>query len=105
MPYALVTGVQACALPIYSPANTLLAVEITTLPGAGTLTDNGVAVTAGEFVPAKIRPTPPSTSTPPPPPHPPPPFAPPPPPPRPPATPTTPPPPPPLPPPPPHTPP
>src|SRR4029077_20332154 len=33
-----------------SPANTLLAVKITTLPGAGTLTDNGTAVTAGQFV-------------------------------------------------------
>jgi hypothetical protein len=33
-----------------SPANTLLAVRITTLPGAGSLTDNGVAVTAGQFV-------------------------------------------------------
>jgi hypothetical protein len=33
------------------PANTLLAVKITTLPGAGTLTDNGVAVTTGQFIP------------------------------------------------------
>ncbi|MDB5674644.1 MAG: hypothetical protein JWM65_1626, partial [Sphingomonas bacterium] len=32
--------------------NSLLAVEITTLPSAGTLTDNGVAVTAGQFVSA-----------------------------------------------------
>ena len=31
-------------------ANTLLAVKITTLPTAGTLTDNGVAVTAGQLV-------------------------------------------------------
>jgi len=30
--------------------NALKAVEITTLPGAGSLTDNGVAVTAGQFV-------------------------------------------------------
>ena len=37
--------------PNDSPANALLAVKITTLPGAGTLTDNGVAVTAGQFVP------------------------------------------------------
>jgi hypothetical protein len=36
--------------PNDSPANNFLAVEITTLPGAGTLTDNGVAVTAGQFV-------------------------------------------------------
>ena len=34
------------------PPNSLLAVEITTLPGAGTLSDNGVAVTAGQFVSA-----------------------------------------------------
>src|SRR5205814_2048052 len=33
-------------------ANALLAVEITTLPGAGSLTNNGVAVTAGQFVSA-----------------------------------------------------
>ena len=32
------------------PANALLAVKISTLPAAGTLTDNGVAVTAGQFV-------------------------------------------------------
>ena len=36
--------------PNDSPANNLLAVKITTLPGAGSLTDNGVAVTAGQFV-------------------------------------------------------
>ena len=36
--------------PNDSPANNLQAVEITTLPGAGTLTDNGVAVSAGQFV-------------------------------------------------------
>ena len=36
--------------PNDSPANAWLAVKITTLPGAGTLTDNGVAVTAGQFV-------------------------------------------------------
>src|SRR4029077_9342354 len=38
--------------PNDSPANALLAVEITTLPGAGngTLTNNGIAVTAGQFV-------------------------------------------------------
>ncbi|HZV53953.1 MAG TPA: tandem-95 repeat protein, partial [Rhodocyclaceae bacterium] len=36
--------------PNDAPANTLLAVRISTLPGAGTLTDNGVAVTAGQFV-------------------------------------------------------
>jgi len=36
--------------PNDSPANSLLAVKITTLPGAGTMTDNGAAVTAGQFV-------------------------------------------------------
>ena len=36
--------------PNDNPANSLLAVKVTTLPGAGTLTDNGVAVTAGQFV-------------------------------------------------------
>jgi hypothetical protein len=35
-----------------SPANTLAAVKITTLPTAGTLTDKGVAVTAGQYVSA-----------------------------------------------------
>jgi hypothetical protein len=38
--------------PNDSPANNLLAVEITTLPTAGTLKDNGVAVTAGQLVSA-----------------------------------------------------
>ncbi len=33
-----------------SAANTLAAVKITTLPGAGTLTNNGVAVTVNQFV-------------------------------------------------------
>src|SRR5439155_1432431 len=33
-----------------TPANLLAAVTISTLPGAGTLTDNGVAVTAGQSV-------------------------------------------------------
>src|SRR5205823_3697572 len=37
--------------PTDAPAsNSLLAVKVTTLPGAGSLTDNGVAVTAGQFV-------------------------------------------------------
>jgi hypothetical protein len=35
-----------------SPANALLAVKVTTLPAAGTLKLNGVAVTAGQFVSA-----------------------------------------------------
>ncbi len=33
-----------------NPANTLAAVKITTLPGAGSLTLNGAAVTAGQFI-------------------------------------------------------
>ncbi|MEZ0260537.1 MAG: cadherin-like domain-containing protein, partial [Alphaproteobacteria bacterium] len=36
--------------PLDSPANTLLAVRITTLPAAGSLLLNGAAVTAGQFV-------------------------------------------------------
>ncbi|MGO9111654.1 MAG: DUF4347 domain-containing protein, partial [Thermoguttaceae bacterium] len=36
--------------PNDSPSNALQAVKITTLPGTGTLCDNGVAVTAGQFV-------------------------------------------------------
>ncbi|RZL01887.1 MAG: DUF4347 domain-containing protein, partial [Rubrivivax sp.] len=38
--------------PNDSPANTLLSVKITTLPAAGSLTLNGVAVTVGQFVSA-----------------------------------------------------
>src|SRR5207253_696657 len=37
--------------PNDSPANTLLAVKITSLPAAGSLTDNGVVVTVGQFIP------------------------------------------------------
>src|SRR5262249_27981888 len=37
--------------PNDTPANNLKAVEITTLATAGTLTDNGTAVIAGQFVP------------------------------------------------------
>jgi len=36
--------------PNDNPANNLLAVEITALPTAGSLTDDGVAVTAGQFI-------------------------------------------------------
>ena len=36
--------------PNDTPANSLSRVKITTLPGAGTLTDNGVAVTTGQFI-------------------------------------------------------
>jgi hypothetical protein len=35
-----------------NPANTLLAVKVTTLPAAGSLQDDGVAVNAGDLVPA-----------------------------------------------------
>ena len=38
--------------PHDNPSNSLLAVIITTVPGAGTLTDNGVAVIAGQSIPA-----------------------------------------------------
>ncbi len=38
--------------PNDSPADDLLAVKVTTLPGAGTLTDDGSAVTAGDLVSA-----------------------------------------------------
>lgn len=37
--------------PNDTPPNTLLAVKITTLPGLGTLTNNNVAVNAGDFIP------------------------------------------------------
>ena len=36
--------------PNDTPANTLNAVRISTLPGAGTLTNNGVAVSAGQTI-------------------------------------------------------
>ena len=38
--------------PVNIPSNALKAVEITTLPAVGTLTDRGVAVTQGQFVSA-----------------------------------------------------
>ena len=50
--YTFLTGDFGFSDPHDSPANALKAVEITTLPTAGTLADNGVAVTAGQFVPA-----------------------------------------------------
>ncbi len=49
-PYTFTAADFGFSDPNDTPANALLAVEITTLPGAGTLTDNGVAVTAGQFV-------------------------------------------------------
>ena len=50
-PYTFKTADFGFSDPHDTPANTLLAVEISTLPGVGTLTDSGVAVTAGQFVP------------------------------------------------------
>ncbi len=49
--YAFLTSDFGFSDPNDNPPNNLLAVEITTLPTAGTLTDNGVAVTAGQFIP------------------------------------------------------
>src|SRR5205085_615882 len=48
--YTFTAGDFGFTDPNDSPANSLLAVKITTLPGAGTLTDNNIAVTAGQFV-------------------------------------------------------
>ena len=50
--YGLPPPTLALAIRTINPANTLLAVKITTLPTAGKLTDNGVAVTAGQLVSA-----------------------------------------------------
>jgi|GEM_PF-4017369 len=49
-PYVFAASDFGFTDPNDSPANSLLAVKITTLPGAGTLTDNNVAVTAGQFI-------------------------------------------------------
>src|SRR5947209_5153874 len=49
-PYTFATGDFGFSDPNDTPANTLQAVKVTTLPGAGSLADNGVAVTAGQFV-------------------------------------------------------
>src|SRR5262249_28278056 len=50
-PYTLTTADFGFTDPNDSPANALFAVKITTLPTAGTLKDNNVAVTAGQFIP------------------------------------------------------
>jgi hypothetical protein len=50
-PYLFKTTDFPFSDPNDNPANNLKAVEITTKPGLGSLTDNGVAVTAGQFVP------------------------------------------------------
>ncbi len=49
-PYTFTAADFGFSDPNDTPANNLLAVEITTLPGAGTLALSGVAVTAGQFV-------------------------------------------------------
>ncbi len=49
-PYTFTAADFGFTDPNDTPANNLLAVEITTLPAAGTLADNGVAVTAGQFI-------------------------------------------------------
>ena len=51
-PYKLKTSDFGFSDPNDTPANILLAVKITLLPASGTLTDNGVAVTSGQFVSA-----------------------------------------------------
>ena len=51
-PRAFVTGDFGFSDVRDSPPNTLLSVRITTLPGAGELTDDGVAVNAGDLVAA-----------------------------------------------------
>ena len=50
-PYTFAAGDFGFSDPNDNPANNLLAVQIATLPGAGTLTDNAVPVTAGQFCP------------------------------------------------------
>jgi VCBS repeat-containing protein len=49
--YTFTTSDFGLTDPNDSPANSLLAVKITTVPAAGALKDNGVTVTAGQFVP------------------------------------------------------
>ena len=49
-PYTFATSDFGFTDPNDSPANSLLAVKITTVPSVGTLADNGTAVTAGQLV-------------------------------------------------------
>src|SRR5256714_1431813 len=49
--YTFAAAELGLTYPNGSPANSLLAVNITTLPAAGSLTDNNVAVVAGQFIP------------------------------------------------------
>ena len=51
-PYTFAAADFGFSDPSDSPANSLLAVEITTLPTAGTLSYNGAAVGAGQFISA-----------------------------------------------------
>ena len=50
-PYTLVAADFGFSDPGDSPADQLLAVKVTTIPTAGTLRNNGVAVVAGNFIP------------------------------------------------------
>src|SRR5207248_376862 len=50
--YTFATGDFGFSDPNDSPPNSLLAVKISTLPGAGSLTNNGTAVVAGQYVSA-----------------------------------------------------
>lgn len=50
-PYIFLTADFGFADPNDVPANSRKAVKITTVPSVGTLTDNGVAVAAGAFIP------------------------------------------------------
>ena len=49
-PYSLKASDFGFTDPNDNPANSLLAVKITTLPALGALTDNGTALTAGQFI-------------------------------------------------------
>jgi hypothetical protein len=49
-PYVFTAGDFGFGDPIDSPANSFNAVRITTLPAAGTLTNNGTPLSAGDFV-------------------------------------------------------
>src|SRR5262249_14536363 len=49
--YSFTSGDFGFTDPLDSPANNFLAVKITTVPAPGSLTDNGVVVTAGQFIP------------------------------------------------------
>src|SRR5439155_1311294 len=49
-PYTFAAADFGLTDPNDGAANALAAVRVTTLPGAGTLTDNGVAVTTGQFI-------------------------------------------------------